>query len=65
MVQVCIRTCVNIDKENVRIVRIPNSLHIEHIMLSEVYYDEIKNYPDLEIESKPEYMKFNEYSNLI
>ncbi len=64
-VQFCIRTCVNIDKENVRIVRIPNSLHIEHIMLSEVYYDEIKNYPDLEIESKPEYMKFNEYSNLI
>ena len=65
-IQICIRTCVNIDKDKdkVRIVRIPNSLHIEHIMLSEVYYDEIKNYPNLEIESEPEYLEFNEEGDL-
>lgn len=63
-IQLCIRTCVDIDKEKIKIVRIPNSLHIEHIMLSEAYYDEIKNYPDLIIESEPEYLEFNEYDNL-
>lgn len=63
-IQLCIRTCVNIDKDKVRIVKIPNSLHIEHIMLSEAYYDEIKNYPNLEIESEPEYMKFDDQGNL-
>lgn len=63
-IQLCIRTCVDIDKEKIRIVRIPNSLHLEHIMLSEAYYDEMKNYPNLEIESGPEYLEFNEEGNL-
>lgn len=63
-IQLCIRTCVNIDKEKIRIVRIPNSLHIEHIMLSEAYFDEAKNYPDLEIESEPKYLQFNREGNL-
>lgn len=63
-IQLCIRTCVDIDKEKIRIVRIPNSLHIEHIMLSESYYDEMKNYPDLEIEGEPEYLQFNSEGNL-
>ncbi|AZV57688.1 lactate racemase domain-containing protein [Clostridium sp. AWRP] len=63
-IQLCIRTCVEINKKEPKIVRIPNSLHIGHIMLSEVYYDEMKNYPDLEVESEPEYMQFNEEGNL-
>ncbi|BCZ44928.1 hypothetical protein psyc5s11_09950 [Clostridium gelidum] len=64
VIQICIRTCVNIDKDNVRIVRIPNSLHIEHIMLSEAYYEEVKNYPNLVIESEPEYLEFDEEGNI-
>lgn len=52
-IQVCIRTCNEIDKKNPRVVRIPNSLHIEHIMLSESYYEEAKNNPNLIIESEP------------
>lgn len=63
-IQLCIRTSVNINKKKVRIVRIPNSLHVEHIMLSEAYYDEMENYPNLLIESEPEYMEFNEEGNL-
>lgn len=63
-IQICIRTCVNIDKDNVRIVRIPNSLHIEHIMLSEAYYEEVKKYPNLVIESEPEYLEFDGEGNL-
>lgn len=63
-VQVCIKTCNEIDKSNARIVRIPNSLHIEHIMLSEAYYDEISKNPNMEIESEPEEWDFDENGNL-
>ena len=63
-IQVCVQTCNEIDKENPRIVRIPNSLHIDHIMLSEAYYGEIKGNPDIEIESDPAYLPFDEDGNL-
>ncbi len=63
-IQVCVRTCNEIDKENPRIVRIPNSLHIEYIMLSEAYYEEVKGNPDIEILSEPEYLPFDEEGNL-
>ncbi|MCI8835412.1 MAG: DUF2088 domain-containing protein [Ruminococcus sp.] len=63
-IQVCVRTCNEIDKANPRIVRIPNSLHIEYIMLSEAYYEEVKENPDIEILSEPEYLPFDENGNL-
>jgi hypothetical protein len=63
-IQICIKTSICTDKEKIRIVRIPNSLHIEHIMLSEAYYDEMENYPNLVVESEPKYLEFNEYGNL-
>lgn len=63
-IQVCVRTCVEIDKTNPKIVRIPNSLHIEHIMLSEAYYNQAKQMSNITIESKPEYLKFNENGDL-
>ncbi|MBQ6374276.1 MAG: DUF2088 domain-containing protein [Clostridia bacterium] len=63
-IQCCIQTCNEIDKENARLVRIPNSLHLEHIMLSEAYYEEAKADPHLEIESEPEYLPFDADGNL-
>lgn len=63
-IQVCVKTCNEIDKNNPRIVRIPNSLHLEHIMLSEAYYEEVKNNPNLVIESEPEYLSFDEEGNM-
>jgi hypothetical protein len=63
-IQICIKTSICADKKKLRIVRIPNSLHIEHIMLSEAYYDEMKNYTNLVVESEPEYLEFNEEGNL-
>lgn len=63
-ISVCVRTCNEIDKKNPRIVRIPNSLHIEHIMLSEAYYAEVRDNPNLIIESEPEYLPFDEDGNL-
>ena len=53
-IQVCIKSCNEIDKKNPRIVRIPNSLQLEHIMLSEAYLDEIRDIPGLDVESEPE-----------
>lgn len=63
-IQVCIKSCNEIDKSNPRVVRIPNSLHIEHIMLSESYWDEAQANPNMEIESEPEYLPFDEDGNL-
>lgn len=63
-IQVCLKTCNEIDKTNPRIVRIPNSLHIEHIMLSKIYYDEIKNNSNIIIESEPKYLDFDSDGNL-
>ena len=63
-IQVCIKSCNEIDKSNPRVVRIPNSLHLEHIMLSESYWDEAKANPDMEIESEPEYLPFDGDGNL-
>ena len=63
-IQVCVRTCNEIDKKHARIVRIPNSLHIEHIMLSEAYYEEAKNNPQFVIESEPAELLFNDNGEL-
>ena len=41
-IQMCIRTCTGIDRSRARIIRIPNSLHIGRIMLSEAYYRDVK-----------------------
>ena len=63
-IQLCVKVCNEIDKSSPRIVRIPNSLHIEHIMLSEAFYEEAQNHPNMVIESEPEYLPFDEDGNL-
>lgn len=66
-IQLCIRTLNNVTKEKVRIIRIPNSLHIEHIMLSEAYYEDViqGKYEGLAAEDEPQYMKFDMEGKLI
>lgn len=63
-IQVCVKTCTDIDKSNIRIVRISNSLKVERIYLSESYYEEAKQNPNLEIETKPMEMVFDDDGNL-
>ena len=53
------------DKKNIRIVRIANSLNVEHILLSEAYYEEAKQNPGLVIETEPEEMEFDGYGTLV
>lgn len=66
-IQLCVRTCNGIDQKNVRIIRIPNSLHIGNIMLSESYYADVLagNYPGVEALSAPEYLEFDEEGTLL
>ena len=63
-IQCCIKSCNMIDKSNPRVVRIPNSLHLQHILLSEAYLEEAKSIPGLVIESEPFEMEFNQEGNL-
>lgn len=66
-IKICIRTCNDIDKSNVKVIRIPNSLHISEIMLSEAYYESVKagHYPGLEAIDEPAPLDFDEADNLV
>lgn len=66
-IQLCIRTANGIDKGNVRMVRIPNSLHIGQIMLSEAYYQDVKagKYPNLEALDEPAPLEFAQEDRLV
>lgn len=66
-IQLCIRTCTGIDHSRVRVIRIPNSLHIGHIMLSEAYYEDVKSgrWPGLFARSEPEELRFDSEGNLL
>ena len=66
-VQMCIRTCTGIDREHVRVIRIPNSLHIGRIMLSEAYYSDVLagKWAGVSALSEPEELAFDETGRLI
>ena len=66
-IQLCIRTCTQIDHEHARVIRIPNSLHIGHIMLSEAYYEEVRagKWQGLIACSEPEELRFDEDGALL
>ena len=63
-IQLCIKACNEIDIHNVKIVRIPNSLHIEQIMLSEAYYRQVQDRKDLLIEGPIQSLAFDVNGNL-
>lgn len=65
-IQACIRTANNIDRDNVRIVRIPNTLHLGKIMLSEAFYEDVRSgkYPGLMAVEQPQAMEFDREGNL-
>jgi len=66
-IQICVKTCNKIDPDHVRIVRIANSLHIDKIMLSEEYYEDVKagRYPGLEALDEPKELEFDRSGNLV
>lgn len=64
-IQVCLKSCTNINRNNPRVVRISNTLELEEIWLSEAYWEEIQNKDNISIETKPEELKFTDEGNLI
>ncbi|PNV60191.1 hypothetical protein C0033_20325 [Clostridium sp. chh4-2] len=67
-IQACIRTANGVeDREKCRMVRIKNTLHVGSIMLSEAYYEDVKNgrYPGVTAVSEPAALEFDEDENLI
>ena len=63
-IQMGLAMCVDYDEAHPRIVRIPNTLHLEHIMRSEAYYDEARRNPNLSSESEPAPLAFDADGNL-
>ena len=66
-IQACILTANQIDKKRPRIVRIQNTLHVGQIMLSEVYYEDVRagKYPGLTALDGPAPLVFDEDENLL
>ena len=65
-IQFCIRTCNRIDKDNPRVIRIRNSLHIGQIMLSAAYYADVcaGKYPGLTALDAPTEITFDQDGTL-
>lgn len=63
-IQVCLKTLNDVDRTKLKIIRIPNTLKIGKIWLSEAYYEEAQSNPCLIIESEPAELKFDEDGNL-
>lgn len=65
-IQLCIRTCNGMEDRTVRMVRIANSLHIDRIMLSSAYYEDVKagRYPGVEAMDEPCRLEFDEDDNV-
>jgi len=63
-IQAAILTCTETDKNAPTIVRIPNSLNIEYILISEALYGKAKAMTDIEIIEEPKELLFDESGNL-
>lgn len=62
--QVCLRSCIENDKEHPKLVRIQDTLHLEHILVSEAYEEQVRADSRLEIESELFELRFDENGNL-
>lgn len=63
-IAVAIKSCNEIDYNNVRIIRIRDTAHLDEIWVSENMLDEVRDNPHLEQISDPEPLPFDEKGNL-
>lgn len=63
-IRAAMKTCFDVDYNQMKIIRIKNTLELEHMFISECLIDEAKMNPNIEILSEPEYMSFNGNGNL-
>ena len=64
-IQICIKTCTGVDRDNIKIVRIKNTLEMEYIYVSEAMLEEVKMNANLEVDGVPEELVFNDLGNLL
>ena len=62
-VQLCIKTCNEIDKDNPRVIRIRNTLRLDNIEISRALLKEAEAHPDIEITGTLHPMTFNGENN--
>ena len=62
---IAIRTCNGIDMKRAKVVRIRDTLSLEDIEVSTVYYDELKDNPEIQITSEPFDLRFGEDGYLV
>lgn len=62
---IAIRGCPGVDSEMARIVRIPNTLELTKIWVSETMLDDVNANPNLEIASDPFDLTFNDDNELV
>lgn len=60
----CIKTCNEVDLEHIRMVRIPNTLEVGEIWISESMMKDAADNPQIEILSSPEKLAFDDNGNL-
>lgn len=63
-IQLALKTCLDTDLKNPRMVRIQDTLSLEEIMVSEALLNEVKCHPVLEISGDGEEFPFDENGNL-
>ncbi len=64
-IAIAMRTCVRTDLNNVKIVRIKNTLELDTIEVSESCMEDVRNTDDLSIESTPYGMEFDVEGGLL
>jgi uncharacterized protein (DUF362 family) len=63
-VQAAVKTCNVTDPRRLRLVRIPNTLHLEHIRISEAMLDEALQSPGISVVGEPMPWSFDSHGNL-
>lgn len=63
-IQAAVRTSGRAGKQDLRIVRIRDTLHMEEIQVSEALLDEVRNHPQMEITGQTEAFAFDKNGNL-
>lgn len=63
-IQAGVKICNEIDKQNPKIIRIKDTMHLEYIYISEAMLEEAINNPNIEVIGKPEEWPFDDKGNL-
>ena len=63
-IQAACKTCVRIDRNNARIIRIKDTLHTSEILVSKPLLEEIRRREDIEVLEEPQEWIFDEKGNL-